>query len=179
MNKAEIQKHLRDSHAQFIRRMAAMSNKDFLKSNNGKWTAAQQLEHIVKSVQPVKLALTLPGFFLKMTFGKANRPSRTYDALVEKYQSKLAEGGVSPGRFIPTAVELEDRNRLLNKLQSLVDSLIRLVNDFSEEQLDLLILPHPLLGKLTLREMLCFTIYHVRHHDKQVIQNIAVQRQTA
>ena len=179
MNKAEIQQHLRDSHAQFIRRIAAMSNKDFLQGNNGKWTAGQQLEHIVKSVQPVKLAMTLPGFFLKMSFGKANRPSRTYEGLVEKYQSKLNEGGKSPGRFIPTAVDLDDRNRLLNKLQSLVDSLVKLVNTFSENQLDILILPHPLLGKLTLREMLYFTIYHVNHHDKQVVQNLTFKTQSA
>lgn len=25
--------------------------------------------------------------------------------------------------------------------------------------------PHPLLGKLTLREMMFFTIYHVQHHE--------------
>jgi hypothetical protein len=177
MKKSEIQQQLLDSHAVFIRRIAAMSHHDFLQSNNGKWTAGQQLEHIVKSVRPIKLALTLPRIFLKMTFGKANRPSRTYAALVEKYQAKLAEGGVAPTRFVPKAVELDDRNRLLNKLQSLIDSLVALINKFSEEQLDLLILPHPLLGKLTLREMLCFTIYHVGHHDKQVVQNLTLQRQ--
>jgi hypothetical protein len=38
--------------------------------------------------------------------------------------------------------------------------------------LDLLILPHPLLGKLTLREMLYFTLYHVEHHEKQVLENL-------
>jgi hypothetical protein len=31
-------------------------------------------------------------------------------------------------------------------------------------------LPHPLLGKLTLREMIYFTIYHVQHHHK-LVQN--------
>jgi len=33
-----------------------------------------------------------------------------------------------------------------------------------EDDLDRVMLPHPLLGKLTLREMLFFTIYHVEHH---------------
>ncbi len=46
------------------------------------------------------------------------------------------------------------------------------VDSFSEAQLDALILPHPLLGKLTLREMLYFTIYHVQHHEKQALHNI-------
>ena len=30
--------------------------------------------------------------------------------------------------------------------------------------LDAVLLPHPLLGKLTVREMLFFTVYHVQHH---------------
>ena len=37
---------------------------------------------------------------------------------------------------------------------------------YSESDLDLIILPHPLLGKITLREMMYFTIYHVQHHQK-------------
>ncbi|NBX80802.1 MAG: DinB family protein, partial [Flavobacteriales bacterium] len=37
-------------------------------------------------------------------------------------------------------------------------------DNFTEDDLDKYVLPHPLLGKLTLREMLCFTIYHVKHH---------------
>jgi hypothetical protein len=44
---------------------------------------------------------------------------------------------------------------------------------FSEKDLDTLILPHPLLGKVTLREMLYFTIYHVQHHVEQVKTNLA------
>lgn len=34
------------------------------------------------------------------------------------------------------------------------------------DELDKYILPHPLLGKLTIREMMYFTIYHVEHHKK-------------
>jgi len=49
-----------------------------------------------------------------------------------------------------------------------VQALARRIDRFSETQLDQLILPHPLLGKLTLREMLYFTIYHVQHHQKQL-----------
>jgi hypothetical protein len=57
-------------------------------------------------------------------------------------------------------------------LEKLVASLSARVEGFSEQQLDLLILPHPLLGKLTLREMIYFTIYHAGHHEKQVIENL-------
>ena len=48
-------------------------------------------------------------------------------------------------------------------------------DSFSEKQLDTFILPHPLLGKLTLREMLYFTIYHAEHHKKQTLKNLENQ----
>lgn len=177
MNKSEIQQQLRESHARFIKQIVGLSDQDFLRSSNGKWTAGQQLEHIIKSVRPVTLAFSLPRFMLKIAFGKANRPSRSYDGLVEKYQAKLAQGGKAPGRFVPNTVVVADRDKLSRKLQALIDSLISQFDSFSEEQLDLLILPHPLMGKLTLREMLYFTIYHVGHHKKQVVQNLRPQQQ--
>ena len=43
-----------------------------------------------------------------------------------------------------------------------------------EKDLDFYVLPHPLIGKLTLREMLFFCIYHVQHHHKitqEIIRN--------
>ena len=40
----------------------------------------------------------------------------------------------------------------------------RQTSQISEHKLDRCILPHPLLGKLTLREMIYFTIYHMEHH---------------
>lgn len=176
MNKNEIQKLLKENHVRFIQRIASLRDSEFLHSNNGKWTAGQQLEHIVKSIRPVTLAFAFPPFLLRMIFGKANRSSRTFAALVERYQQKLAGGGKAPSVFIPMPVPVSGKDKLAKQLQSLVDSLIDRAGAFSETQLDSLILPHPLLGKLTLREMLYFTAYHVEHHGKQVIQNIAAHQ---
>jgi hypothetical protein len=172
MKIAELQQKLKESHTSFSKRIGALSDIDFLKSVNAKWTGGQQLEHIVLAVAPVNKAFALPGFMLKMSFGKANRPSRTYDQLVEKYHAKLAAGGRASKRFIPTPVSLSQRTALLSKLEKLTISLSRRIGGFSEKQLDLLILPHPLLGKLTLREMIYFTIYHAGHHEKQVADNL-------
>jgi hypothetical protein len=175
MNKGEIQQLLRDNHVRFIKQITDLPDEDFLRSNNGKWTPGQQLEHIVKSVRPVNLAFGLPGFLLKIAFGKANRPSRSYDELIEKYHAKLAAGGKSSAPFIPKSIVVSDRQKLSRKLHALINSLIHRADSFSENQLEVFILPHPLLGKLTLREMLFFTIYHVAHHEKQVIQNLRPQ----
>lgn len=172
MTKGDIQQALRHNYSKFIKQINDLSDSNFLHSNNGKWTAGQQLDHIIKSVSPVNRALRLPSFFLRILFGKANRPSRGYDALVERYRQKLSEGGKAPAPFIPKPITVGDREDLSRQLHALINSLIERADSFSEEQLDTLILPHPLLGKITLREMLCFTIYHVQHHEKQVMQNL-------
>jgi DinB superfamily len=168
----ELQQKIKESHATFIKCIIDLSDADFLKPTNDKWTAGQQLEHIVMAVAPVNQAFGLPGFMLKMLFGKANRPSRSYDQLVEKYHDKLVAGGRASRRFVPASVILDQRNASRMKLEKLVRTLTRRIGGFSEEQLDQLILPHPLLGKLTLREMIYFTIYHAGHHEKQVINNL-------
>lgn len=169
----QLQEKLKESHEQFIRTVQSVSDADFTKPVNTKWTAGQQLEHIVIAVAPVDKAFSLPRFALRLLFGKANRSSRTYDQLVEKYQGKLAAGYKASKRFTPAAVSLDQRAALITRLEKLTASLNKRLNGFSEEQLDLLILPHPLLGKLTLREMIYFTIYHAGHHEKQVVNNFS------
>lgn len=172
MDISELQRKLKESHVHFIGTINRFADEDFTKSVNQKWTAGQQLDHIIKSVAPVNLAFALPAFVLKFSFGKANRPSRSYDQLVEKYRGKLNEGGKAPGRFVPASISEHQRDALVSKLEKLVGSLSARIEGFSEQQLDLLLLPHPLLGKLTLREMIYFTIYHAGHHEKQVIDNL-------
>ncbi|MCB9182399.1 MAG: DinB family protein [Flavobacteriales bacterium] len=54
-----------------------------------------------------------------------------------------------------------------------LDLLCKRTSRWSESDLERYLLPHPLLGKLTLREMLYFTLYHVQHHQA------LVQRDTA
>ena len=171
MNKEIIKKNLQNNHNDFIDLMLSMNESDFSLSVNNKWSAGQQFEHIYLSVSPLTKALKLPVILLKLIFGKANRPSKDYDALVKKYHDKLGKGGAASGRFIPKQISMEQREKLTRRLLKVVTQLCKTVDSFSEEELDVVILPHPLLGKLTLREMLYFTIYHVEHHKNLVINS--------
>lgn len=173
MNKNEITLLLSEKHTQFLAAFPSLSEKQFTSSTNGKWSPAQELDHIIRSVSPVVMAFGLPGFILKWKFGTANRPSKTYEALVEKYHVKLAAGGKASAQFIPTAVSFQGREAAIAKVDALVQKLNKRVDDKSEETLDKLILPHPLLGKLTFREMLYFTAYHAEHHEKATKRNLA------
>ena len=101
MKKNELQERLIRNHIAFTDFIKNLS--DVLANNSmpGKWTPIQQLSHIQKSVAPVKIAFTLPKFFLRVIFGKANRSSRSYDELVSNYKAKLEAGGKSTTRFLP------------------------------------------------------------------------------
>ncbi len=167
MDKIKLKEELTLHHANFIKSIPSLPKEQWQISYNGKWSAARQLDHIVRSVSPVKLALNLPTFLLKLIFGKANRKSKSYDELVARHHEKLKAGGRASGRFVPSP-KIDSVETLSIKLNKVTPSLIAKTDSFSEEQLDLLILPHPLLGKLTFREMLYFTIYHVQHHQKQL-----------
>jgi len=173
MHKTEIISALREKHRDFTDYIVSLNDADFTYSHrNGKWTAGQQAEHIYLSVSPVATAMKLPNFILGPAFGKSNRPSGTYDEVVAKYKTKLAEGGVATSRFVPEIQTNLHKAELKTKVDTAVEKLCGRIDKFSEEQLDTFLLPHPLLGKMTLREMLYFTIYHVQHHHRMTVENL-------
>lgn len=168
MTKQEIIQRLKDNHEHFTLLITALNESSFMFTTNDKWTAGQQAEHILRSIKPVLFAFRLPLFLLKILFGKANRPSRSYIGLVDRYHEKIAGGGRASGRFIPSVIRYNQKNKICADITSTVTKLFGKVTKINEEDMDCYILPHPLLGKVTLREMLYFTAYHVYHHQMNI-----------
>ena len=168
MNKASIRHQLKKNHELFIDYILNLNESDFLFTKDGKWSAGQQFDHIYLSVEPLAKAMGLPKFVLKLALGKSNRPSKSFDDLVQKYKSKIEEGGKAPKAFEPKVIPFQQRKKIEKKLRSVVKKMLKNLDKFSEEDLDRMIAPHPLLGKLTLREMLYFTMYHVEYHHASV-----------
>ena len=172
MTRTDIIEQLELHHKAFVDYVSNLSDDDFTSAATDKWSAGQQMEHIRRSIRPLAQGLVLPVFILKIVFGKANRPSKEYDALIEKYQSALKKGGRATGAFIPPVVHADQKAALNKAITKLVHTLCRQIERCSEADLDQLILPHPLMGKLTLREMMYFTIYHVQHHQALISQGL-------
>ena len=164
MKNNEIADLLNANHARFVHQLKGLREDELYHSPQGKWNAVQHLDHIVKSVSAVTFAFSVPKFIVAWKFGKSNRPSKTYDGLVDKYKQKLLDGYPSSGRFSAGDVTSVQKEKLLARLTSQVSKLSRKVSMIDDAALDTYILPHPLLGKLTFREMLYFTAYHVNHH---------------
>jgi DinB superfamily len=171
MQKIEIKDQLTAKHREFIAYLQSLTPTQQLYAANDKWSAAQQAAHIYQSVRPLAIGLRLPKFVVKLIWGKANRPSKTYTELVDKYTSKLQMGGRATAPFVPKAISTEQLPILYKKINKSVERFVKNITNYTETDLDNYILPHPLLGKVTLREMLYFTIYHVQHHQKLIGKN--------
>ncbi len=163
-DKPQIIAALNEKVDAFNQYISSLNKEEFEASPNEKWSAGQNIDHLIRSIKPLQTAYRLPKFALSVMFGKTNRPSRTYDELVIKYKTKLAAGGRASGPFIPPAIGFEKKTELIKKYAAQKRRLIEKIKKQSEADLDIYILPHPLLGKLTLREMLYFTIHHNEHH---------------
>jgi len=118
----------------------------------------------------VNFALQLPKFILRLLFGKAKQ-NKTYEGLVGAYQLSLSNGGKAGSSYIPKNVSIDQRQKLISNLTALIKSLTQKIEKLTEEELDKYILPHPLIGKISIREMLYFAIYHVQHHQKMISEN--------
>lgn len=141
--------------------------KDDLSFNSGppgKWTAAQHIDHLIKATKPLNRALKMPKLVLRTMFGKADRESDRFQLVVEKYQKALAEGAVAKGEYVPDVI-LDGRvNLLMGELEKQANETLEYMVIWDEIELDTHQLPHPLLGKMTVREILLWSSYHTRHH---------------
>ena len=137
----------------------------------GKWTAAQHLDHLIKSTEPLNKALRLPRLALNGMFGKNNRQERTYDALVEKYQKALKTLDLDPkvaSQFSNASKVDFTKGELQSTLEKELARMKKVLAKWKEKDMSVYLLPHPAIGKLTIREMIYFTIYHTEHHLKQL-----------
>lgn len=160
---------LQQNYAQLVAQVSQLDDRALLHAPTEKWNALQQVDHLIKSVTPVNMAFGLPSFVLSWRFGVANRPSRSYDALVDRYHIKLQAGGRASAAFVPPPeIAATEKEKLLLHLNKVVSQLVRRTAKYKDFALDKYILPHPLLGMITLREMIYFTAYHASHHGKSI-----------
>jgi hypothetical protein len=136
------------------------------------WSPADHVRHLTKSVRAVSLGLAAPRVLLFVLYGRPSRVSMSYHALTARYRELLANGGQA-GRFAPAPEVVpgdpgEYRTRLLATHRAEVHRLARRLLKWDRSGVDGFRLPHPLLGRLTVREMLLFTLYHNQHHVRVV-----------
>jgi hypothetical protein len=176
----EILGQLRELHRVSTLLWQSFPTEAFFAPVGGGWSPAGNVRHLNKAMRPLARALRLPRFLLGLLFGKARQSSRSYDGLRDAYLGVLA-GGAGAGPFAPEPSQSEggcdaDRKKLMETREAVANALDETINRWNEADLDRYRLPHPLLGKLTVREMLLFTVYHNYHHPRSVANRLAAAR---
>jgi hypothetical protein len=166
--RAEIFAGLQRLHEESERFLAALSASAFVAPQGEKWSPADHARHLAKSTFPLVRALGFPRLLIRLRFGRHPGPSRSFVALREDYRARLRAGGTA-GKFAPAPKPIPDdpeayRLQVLAAWRKAATSLHSAILRWPEPALDRYRLPHPLLGSLTVREMLFFTLYHNAHH---------------
>jgi hypothetical protein len=172
MDKQAIIDSLVENHKSFVIYIRDLTADEYFFSHQQKWSAAQQLAHIVLCVKPLVQVFNMNKSAIKTNFGVVSSKGRTYDILLNDYLGKLAEGGKAPEKYIPEVISSDQRIVLVETLEKMINDLRAGIENFTEPELDSLAIPHPLLGKLSMREMLYNAIYHVVHHHQLTSQNM-------
>lgn len=165
-SKSEIVQQLENVSKEFSIFCSKISVDRFFLHPIEKWSVAQNVTHLITSANMTRLIYRLPKFMVRLYSGKPNRTSRSYDELVAKYKLKLELGGRASGRFIAKPVsQKKGKESILHTFDKAMEKLVNTIQTkWDDAQLDQYLAPHPLLGKITLRELCYFTIYHTEHH---------------
>ena len=132
-------------------------------SPDHRWTIGQELLHLTKANGGTTRMLGQPPEQLR----KAENPSRTYQEIVQEYQTKYAAAnpprgpqGVQPDEGAPT-----DKVTLTAQWNKTGQALLTSAEAWPEPKWgQYTVWKHPLLGVLTVQEMLYFTTFHNEHH---------------
>jgi len=170
MTKTEIIHAAENIFNQFSETCSSINETSLFKKPENKWSAAENMQHLIISTNTTTLAYALPRFLVRWIGGTPNRTSRTYYEVREKYYKKLSEGGRASGRFVPKPIEIKyGKQKLLDNWNKATKKFISaLTKNRTEKDLDSYLAKHPLLGRITLRELCYFTIFHTEHHLQSI-----------
>ena len=175
MDKESIAQLLDEKFQSLIKFLENQEEEKWESGPDGKWTTGQQALHLLQSVKPLNTALSLPKFVLKSRFGRCNREVRDYQSVVKRYHERLeAARGVTfgPSRNMKVP-RLKEKTYLMNRLQTEGKKLQYKTRKWKDGDLDKLVLPHPLMGKMPVRELLMWSAYHVEHHTNDLRNHYA------
>lgn len=135
---------------------------------NDKWSVNEEVIHLILSLSPLLKALKMPKFQLKLLFGTAKRNVYSFDEVEKLYQDKLGQGAVAPKSYVPKVNKFKTQKELFDKWLNKTLEFEKLLNKWSQADLDKVLLPHPSLGKLTVSELVHFTLIHTKMHLQKI-----------
>jgi hypothetical protein len=168
--KEEIQNTLSSVFNELNEQVSTINAKDFKVSKNGKWNIAQNIEHLTLSNNITALSFRMPKTVLQRLFKIHRSANLNYDEVTWRYQKALGNGAKAALAFQPIFSKFPVIILVLKFWKLSCSNLLSALKNWSEADLDTYQVQHPILGKISLRELALFTIYHTRHHLNTIKQ---------
>ncbi len=170
MTKKECIQLLKESFDSLIQDVKELSDEYFEHPKvEGKWSGGQQLEHLILTNSAILRGFSAPKERLLEKFGTFSRQEMTLNILTEKYTKAAKKIQVkAPPNLIPAIITLPDKSGKIAEFQKCLQDFINVLNNWTETELSKYQLLHPLIGPMSMREMILFIIFHNRHHQKQL-----------
>ncbi len=141
----------------------------FSKPKDG-WSPLENIIHLQSSISPLTIFLRKDLRFILYLFGKGSS-RKTIQETIEIYRNRLQSGSGS-GFFTPFGIlhfpSPGKKQFEVHQLESSIESIMQSISSWTEEELDDICIPHPILGIIPVREMLYFTLYHIYHHSSKL-----------
>ena len=165
MLKPDIQKTLLDLYPASVQKLSKLSPGQWMETPiPGKWSIAEQLNHLLLSGYSIGSLLKQPDAFFT-TFGSATGNQKSYDELYKAYLKVNNGTLIATSRFTPKKEELQIGEEGLAAWEALIYKTHgRLATNWDEDRLDQTQFPHPAMGIMTMRELMYFKIFHTKHH---------------
>ena len=161
---ATLQHQLSTKCQAFVEVADRYSEEQFSAHVADKWSVAEVMQHLYLSARPVMRLMTGPhDVFLQ--WGRADAPSRSYAEIASAYETALSTGVKAPESVSPRPEDMQaSKQDVVARFAGVYQALGDALAGWSAGELDEYRLPHPVLGKLTVREMLYFVSVHTQHH---------------
>ena len=169
LTRPELLDKFQQQHLAILVYTGQLGEQQYVYSQEGKWTAGQQISHLFLCLQTISGALASKTM-IEGKFGLRTRKKMDYNEVIHTYKAGLQNGGKALERFLPPPVTIEEKSLTEDSLRGIL-ALLQLQH-YTEDELDTYMLPHPFLGLLTIREFFYLMTFHASHHQEQIEKNL-------
>jgi hypothetical protein len=161
MTKRELCSRLESGQNDIITFLGSLSDEVFFAGSDERWGPAHHLGHLTLTYR--RLAT---GFRAKERLADYTQTPKSYEEIKDTYLTKLQTTPPLVLANNPFAVKLDgsSKDAMIAAFSGGGQELHEATTSWSETELDTKGMKHPLLGLMSAREILFFTLYHDQHH---------------
>jgi hypothetical protein len=177
-HKSEIIAALQTQQLEIPAFLAGIPSEQFFDGSSERWSVGYHVQHMTSAVNRVAGGLLNADVLPKR---EPVAPSRDFVTTQEFYLETLRNTPSETLRQLGSRVTLEEhqdlntyKNQLISSFGDAVGNFNVALEHFDEANLEILGMPHPVMGLLSSREMVFFIVYHNTHHQNGIKKLLGV-----